>query len=125
MVLITYLLSAFMLLSIPLISSTNAAIYNPRRIVLPADEEIQREMINDLLQREYADRYRDYIEKGLAALSRAIWMISMHCIQTTNEVKHLLDLVNDLNLLFVLVAEIMMITTNNDNNNNCYQTSNC
>ncbi|VIO93323.1 Uncharacterized protein BM_BM3396 [Brugia malayi] len=59
-----------MLFSIALISSTGAAVYSPRRIVLPDDDEIQREMINDLLQREYAERYREYLEKSLAAASK-------------------------------------------------------
>ncbi|VDK64399.1 unnamed protein product [Onchocerca ochengi] len=70
MVFTTFFLPAIMLFSISLISSSNAAIYNPRRIVLPVDEEIQREMINDLLLRDYADRNREYIEKGLAALAK-------------------------------------------------------
>ncbi|EFO26862.2 hypothetical protein LOAG_01624 [Loa loa] len=71
MVFTTYFLqSAFMLFSIALISSTSAGVYSPRRIVLPDDEEMQREMINDLLQRDYADRYRTYLEKGLAAASK-------------------------------------------------------
>ncbi|KAL3994192.1 hypothetical protein ACH3XW_20735 [Acanthocheilonema viteae] len=61
----TYFLPALVFFSIALISSTSAAVYNTRRFVLPVDEEMQREMINDLLQREYADRYREYIERGL------------------------------------------------------------
>ncbi|OZC05342.1 hypothetical protein X798_07695 [Onchocerca flexuosa] len=65
MVFATCFLPAITLFSISLISSSSATIYNPRRIVLPIDEEMQREMINDLLLRDYADRYREYIEKAL------------------------------------------------------------
>ncbi|VDM06878.1 unnamed protein product [Wuchereria bancrofti] len=78
MVITTYLLSALMLFSIALISSTGAAVYIPRRIVLPDDDEMQREMINDLLQREYAERYREYLEKGLAAASKNNMDIETH-----------------------------------------------
>ncbi|VDK78888.1 unnamed protein product [Litomosoides sigmodontis] len=75
----TYFLPTLLLSSIALISLTSAAAYSPRRIVLPNnDEEVQRDMLNDLLQREYADRYREYIERGLAELTNNLGSIDAH-----------------------------------------------